>query len=166
MKEDYSFMHSNPEVRNQGFLMNQNVDTSFMKRALFLASLAKGNVGKGPLVGAVYVKDGQILAEGYHRQENGMHAEYDALNNVDVDVTGSTLYVNLEPCAHDDLFQSCTKLIIQKKIKHVVIASLDPNPIENGDGVDQLRSVGIEVTLGVLEEDNLQLNLQYFKRFK
>lgn len=146
--------------------MKQAIDDSLMKRALFLASLAKGQVGKGPLVGAVYVKDGHILAEGYHRQEGGLHAEYDALKDTDVDVTGSMLYVNLEPCGHDDLYASCTKLIIEKKITHVIIASLDPNPIENGDGVQQLQSAGIRVTIGVLEQDNLVLNEAYFKRFK
>ena len=145
--------------------MKHAIDETFMKRALFLASLAKGKVGRGPLVGAVYVKNGMILAEGYHRQEGGLHAEYDALQHVDVDVSGSTLYVNLEPCAHDDRYPSCTKLIITKKIHHVVIGTLDPNPIENGDGVNALKQAGIHITLGVMEDENKLLNQAYFKRF-
>jgi diaminohydroxyphosphoribosylaminopyrimidine deaminase / 5-amino-6-(5-phosphoribosylamino)uracil reductase len=153
-------------IRNQGFFMKQPIDLTFMKRALFLAALARGKVGKGPLVGAVYVKNGQILAEGYHRQENGLHAEYDALQHVDVDVTGSMLYVNLEPCAHADRYAACTPLILEKKLTHVVIGSLDPNPIENGDGVKMLKQAGIQVTLGVLEAENRELNQAYFERFQ
>ena len=150
--------------RIRGFLLMFD-DIYYMKRALTLAAKAKHDVGINPMVGAVYVKDGQIIAEGYHRGFGQIHAEYDAFHHQHINVEGSTLYVNLEPCGHDDLYTACATLLIEQKVKHVVIASLDPNPIEDGDGVARLKAVGIKVTLGVLDKENRQLNADYFKRF-
>jgi diaminohydroxyphosphoribosylaminopyrimidine deaminase/5-amino-6-(5-phosphoribosylamino)uracil reductase len=76
------------------------------------------------------------------------------------------LYVTLEPCAHDDYFPSCAQFVIRKQVKKVVISSLDPNPIENGDGVKALKAAGIEVITGILDLENRQLNHHYFERFK
>ena len=141
-------------------------DAYFMERAFMLASQAKDeDVLINPKVGAVYVKDGHILAEGYHRGFGQLHAEYDALKDKTISVEGATVYVTLEPCAHDDLYPACTKLLIEKNVKRVVIASLDPNPIEDGDGVAALSAAGIAVTTGVLSEKNKTLNAAYFGRF-
>jgi diaminohydroxyphosphoribosylaminopyrimidine deaminase/5-amino-6-(5-phosphoribosylamino)uracil reductase len=154
----------NPEVESRGFLMEK--DQFFMKEALKLASLGKANVGINPMVGAIYVVNQTIVAQGFHRGFGDLHAEYDAFRLVDKDVTGATLYVTLEPCAHDDLYEACTKLVIKKKVQRVVIASLDPNPIEDGDGVKALRAAGILVEIGILKKENETLNRHYFGRFK
>ena len=141
-------------------------DAFYMEHAFMLAAKAKDeDVLINPKVGAVYVKDDRILAEGYHRGFGQLHAEYDALDNTTVDVSGATVYVTLEPCAHDDLYPSCTKLLIEKNVARVVIASFDPNPIEDGDGVAALAAAGIAITTGVLEEKNKVLNAHYFARF-
>ena len=141
-------------------------DIYFMKEALKLAALGRDFVGVNPMVGAIYVLNDTIIAKGYHRAFGDLHAEYDAFRENDISVEDATLYVTLEPCAHDDLYQSCTKLLIQKKVARVVIASLDPNPIEDGDGVAALRNAGMIVEVGVLNEENEKLNELYFKRFK
>jgi diaminohydroxyphosphoribosylaminopyrimidine deaminase / 5-amino-6-(5-phosphoribosylamino)uracil reductase len=141
-------------------------DIYFMKEALKLAALGRDSVGVNPMVGAIYVLNDTIIAKGYHRAFGDLHAEYDAFRENDISVEDATLYVTLEPCAHDDLYQSCTKLVIQKKVARVVIASLDPNPIEDGDGVAALRNAGMIVEVGVLNEENEKLNELYFKRFK
>jgi diaminohydroxyphosphoribosylaminopyrimidine deaminase/5-amino-6-(5-phosphoribosylamino)uracil reductase len=137
-----------------------------MRQALLLASLAEKQVGHDPMVGAIYVKNQKIIAKGYHRKLFGLHAEFDAFKDQDFDVRGATLYVTLEPCAHDDYYPSCASFVIRKGVKKVVIASLDPNPIENGDGVDALTKAGIIVLKGILEDENRKLNQAYFERFK
>jgi diaminohydroxyphosphoribosylaminopyrimidine deaminase/5-amino-6-(5-phosphoribosylamino)uracil reductase len=141
-------------------------DTYYMKEALKLAALGRDSVGINPMVGAIYVLNDSIIAKGYHKAFGDLHAEYDAFRNNDISVEKATLYVTLEPCAHDDLYQSCTKLVISKKVARVVIASLDPNPIEDGDGVTSLKEAGILVEVGVLHAENEKLNAHYFKRFK
>jgi diaminohydroxyphosphoribosylaminopyrimidine deaminase/5-amino-6-(5-phosphoribosylamino)uracil reductase len=164
IEEGYIIFSFNPEVESRGFLMEK--DQFYMKEAFKLASLGKEKVGINPMVGAIYVLNQTIIAQGYHRGFGDLHAEYDAFRVEDKDVTGATLYVTLEPCAHDDLYEACTKLVIKKKVKRVVIASLDPNPIEDGDGVKALKAAGIIVEVGVLKEQNDSLNQHYFKRFK
>ena len=142
-------------------------DQIWMKRAFSLAEKATlSDVQVNPRVGAIYVKDGIVLAEGFHRGFGQLHAEYDALQGKHINVTDSTVYVTLEPCAHDDLYPSCTKLLIQHGVSRVVIASLDPNPIEDGDGVAALKQAGIDVITGVESHYNLTLNHHYFERFK
>jgi diaminohydroxyphosphoribosylaminopyrimidine deaminase/5-amino-6-(5-phosphoribosylamino)uracil reductase len=141
-------------------------DEFYMQRAFNLAALAKDeDVLINPKVGAVYVKNNVILAEGYHKGFGQLHAEYNALKDQPISVEGATVYVTLEPCAHDDLYPACTKLLIEKKVARVVIASFDPNPIEDGDGVAALAAAGIAITTGVLEEKNKVLNAHYFARF-
>ena len=142
-------------------------DQTWMKRAFALAANASlSDVQMNPRVGAIYVRDGVVLAQGFHRGFGKLHAEYDALQGQHVDVKGSIVYVTLEPCAHDDLYPACTKLLIQHGVARVVIASLDPNPIEDGDGVAALQHAGIVVVTGVESEQNLTLNYHYFERFK
>ena len=137
-----------------------------MRQALMLAALGQDRVGDGPMVGAVYVKNQQIITKGFHGKLFGLHAEFDAFKDQDFDVKGATLYVTLEPCAHDDYFPSCAQFVIRKGIKKVFVASLDPNPIENGDGVRMLQEAGIEVITGLMDEENRALNQLYFERFK
>ena len=137
-----------------------------MRQALMLASQAKNKVGHDPLVGVVFTKNRQVITKGLHEKLFGLHAEFSAFKEQDSDVEGSTVYVTLEPCAHDDYFPSCAQFLIQKKVKKVVIASLDPNPIENGDGVQLLKKAGIEVVTGLMDAENRLLNLNYFERFK
>jgi diaminohydroxyphosphoribosylaminopyrimidine deaminase/5-amino-6-(5-phosphoribosylamino)uracil reductase len=146
--------------------LKKRTDVDFMRQALMLAALGKDRVGNGPMVGAVYVKNQQIITKGFHQQQYGLHAEFDAFKMQDFDVKGATLYVTLEPCAHDDYFPSCAHFVIRKGIKKVVIASLDPNPIENGDGVRFLQQAGIDVVTGLMDEENRTLNQPYFERFK
>ena len=137
-----------------------------MRQALMLAAMGKDRVGDGPMVGAVYVKNQQIITKGFHGKLFGLHAEFDAFKDQDFDVKGATLYVTLEPCAHDDYFPSCAQFVIRKGIKKVFVASLDPNPIENGDGVKLLQEAGIDVVTGLMDEENRILNQLYFERFK
>jgi len=138
----------------------------FMRQALMLAALGKDQVGHGPMVGAVYVKNQRVVTKGFHQKLYGLHAEFDAFKDQDFDVLGATLYVTLEPCAHDDHYPSCAQFVIRKGIKKVIIASLDPNPIENGDGVKLLEQAGIQVITGLMDKENQILNQAYFERFK
>lgn len=129
-----------------------------MKRAIELAKGGWGKTNPNPLVGAVIVKDGRLIAEGFHEVIGCAHAEIAAFNNAVEDVYGGTLYVNLEPCSHYGRTPPCAKAIIEAKIKKVVIAMIDPNPKVSGKGVQMLRDAGIEVEVGVLEEEAKKLN--------
>jgi diaminohydroxyphosphoribosylaminopyrimidine deaminase/5-amino-6-(5-phosphoribosylamino)uracil reductase len=134
-----------------------------MKRAIELARNGKGNVHPNPLVGAVIVKDEKVIGEGYHEVYGSAHAEVNAISNAKEEVFGSTMYVTLEPCSHYGKTPPCTKLIIDKGIKKVIIGSLDPNPLVAGKGVEMLEQAGIEVEVGCLEEECLNLNKRFFK---
>jgi len=129
-----------------------------MSRAIKLAKLGWGKTNPNPLVGAVVVKDGKIIAEGYHKQLGGPHAEVEAFNNAKEDVAGGTLYVNLEPCSHYGRTPPCAQKIIDVGIKKVVAAIKDPNPKVSGRGFEMLKNAGIEVEVGVLEEEAIRLN--------
>lgn len=136
---------------------------SYMKRALELAKHGWGRTNPNPLVGAVIVKDGEIIAEGYHEMLGCAHAEVSAFNNANKDVSGGTLYVNLEPCSHYGRTPPCAKAIIEKGIKEVVIAMTDPNPKVAGRGIQMLKEAGIQVVCGVLEEEAKKLNEIFIK---
>jgi len=129
-----------------------------MGRAIELAKKGWGRTNPNPLVGAVIVKNDRVIAEGFHEVIGCAHAEVAAFNNATEDVTGGTLYVNLEPCSHYGRTPPCAKAIIDKKIKKVVIAMIDPNPKVSGRGVQMLRDAGIEVEVGVLEKKARKLN--------
>jgi diaminohydroxyphosphoribosylaminopyrimidine deaminase/5-amino-6-(5-phosphoribosylamino)uracil reductase len=133
-------------------------DEKFMERAIELAKMGWGRTNPNPLVGAVLVKDGRIIAEGFHRALGKSHAEVDAFDNAAEDISGSNLYVNLEPCSHYGRTPPCAKAIIDANIKKVVIAMADPNPKVSGRGIKMLRDAGIEVKVGVLENEALKLN--------
>ncbi len=137
----------------------------FMKIAIEEAKKGFGAVNPNPLVGAVLVKDGKILSKGFHQIYGGPHAEVNAISNSLI-TEDTTLYVTLEPCSHFGKTPPCTELIINSKIKKCVVATLDPNPLVSGQGIKQLKDAGIEVIVGVLENEAINLNRVFFKFIK
>ncbi|MFZ5974827.1 MAG: bifunctional diaminohydroxyphosphoribosylaminopyrimidine deaminase/5-amino-6-(5-phosphoribosylamino)uracil reductase RibD [Bacillota bacterium] len=135
----------------------------YMQRALELAKKGWGRTNPNPLVGAVVVKDGSIVAEGYHEKLGRAHAEVSAFAHAQGDVSGGTLYVSLEPCSHYGRTPPCAEAIIQKGIGRVVVAMEDPNPLVAGRGIRMLREAGIDVTVGVLEAQAKKLNEIFIK---
>lgn len=134
-----------------------------MSRALELAKQGEGWVNPNPLVGAVVVKNGKAIGEGYHRKFGQPHAEVNALEAAGEQAQGADLYVNLEPCSHYGKRPPCADRIIDSGIKRVFIGTRDPNPLVSGKGVDKLNEAGIEVIEGVLEKEAKRLNEIYFK---
>jgi len=140
-----------------------DADLKFMKRALKLAEGGRGYVSPNPLVGAVLVKDGKIVGEGYHQRYGKAHAEVNAIQAGGDESLGSTLYVTLEPCAHEGKTGPCTVQIYEAGISRVVIGIQDSNPLVNGKGINFLKSKGIAVDVGVLQEKCRELNAGYIK---
>lgn len=137
-------------------------DEQFMQAAIEEARKAGSETWLNPRVGAVVVKDGQMIARGHTHQFGDIHAERDALSKISNDQSaGATLYVSLEPCNHYGKQPPCSELIINRKIKRVVIAQTDPHPLVTGKGINKLREHGIEVTTGVLTAAARQLNPHY-----
>ena len=133
----------------------------FMQKCLELAKKGYGLTSPNPLVGCVVTDEfGNIVATGYHHKYGEPHAERDALNHLNKG-EGHTLYVNLEPCSHYGKTPPCTDIIIEKGIKHVVVGMKDPNP--KVSGIEVLRSAGVEVTSGVLEDESKELNEVFIK---
>ena len=137
-------------------------DELYMKLALECAIQGIGRVNPNPLVGAVIVKDGEIIGKGYHEKYGELHAERNALANCTTSKHGSTMYVTLEPCCHYGKTPPCTKAIIENGISKVIIGTLDPNEKMAGKGVEKLRKSGIEVVVGVLEEQCKSINEVFF----
>lgn len=138
------------------------IDENMMKLALQLAQSAEGQTSPNPLVGAVCVKNGQIIGTGAHLKAGTPHAEVHALKMAGAAAFGADLYVTLEPCAHHGQTPPCTELIISSGIRRVIIASTDPNPSVNGRGIEILKQAGIEVSTGVLQEEADYLNRAFF----
>lgn len=144
-------------------------DIEYMQLAIELARKGTGAVNPNPLVGAVIVKDGDIIGEGWHEYYGGLHAERNAIKNAkekNYDLTGATIYVTLEPCCHHGKTPPCTEAVIENKLGRVVIGSLDPNPLVAGKGIDILRKAGIKVESGVLEKECDELNQVFFHYIK
>lgn len=137
-------------------------EEQFMKRAIELAKQGAGWTAPNPLVGAVVVKNGRVIGEGYHRKYGELHAERNALAACTEDPAGATLYVTLEPCCHYGKTPPCTEIIIEKKIAKVVIGSRDPNPKVAGKGARILREHGINVVEDYMREACDALNLVFF----
>ena len=137
-------------------------DREYMQRALDLAKNGWGWTSPNPMVGAVIVKDGEIIGEGWHAKYGELHAERAALAACTGDPAGATMYVTLEPCCHHGKQPPCTDAILEAKIARVVIGSSDPNPQVAGKGVQILRDAGVEVTEGVLREECDALNDVFF----
>ena len=134
-----------------------------MRRAISLAKRGGGWVNPNPLVGAVIVKDGEIIGEGYHEYFGGAHAEVNAFKKSIKPVDGAILYVTLEPCSFEGKTPACVPLIVEKGISSVIIGMVDPNPKVNGIGIEYLRSAGISVTVGILEKEIRLLNESFIK---
>lgn len=137
-------------------------EEQFMKRAIELAKQGVGWTAPNPLVGAVVVKNGRVIGEGYHRKYGELHAERNALAACTEDPAGATLYVTLEPCCHYGKTPPCTEIIIEKKIAKVVIGSRDPNPKVAGKGARILREHGINVVEDYMREACDALNPVFF----
>lgn len=138
-------------------------DALYMKKALALAGKGGGWTSPNPMVGAVIVKDGKIIGEGYHKRYGENHAEIDAINSASLSIEGATFYITLEPCAHYGKTPPCVEKIVELKPSRVVIGTTDPNPVVSGRGIEILKSSGIEIKTGVLEEECVRLNEKYFK---
>lgn len=131
---------------------------SYMKRALALAEKARGFTEPNPLVGAVIVKDGKIVGEGYHKKAGTPHAEINALSDALHQAMGATMFVTLEPCSHYGKTPPCANALVRAGIKEVFIALEDPNPLVNGKGIEILKKAGIIVHTGLLREDAILQN--------
>ncbi len=140
-----------------------SIDTVYMQRALELSKKGIGYTNPNPLVGAVIVKEGRIIGEGYHKYLGGPHAEIDAFQNAIEDVSGSTMYVTLEPCSHYGRTPPCAETIVKNKISKVVVATTDPNPLVAGRGIQVLREHGIEVITDILKDEAMKINEIFIK---
>lgn len=136
----------------------------YMRRCLELAATALGETLTNPMVGAVLVYDGQIISEGFHKGFGLPHAEVDAISKITDNelLSKCTLYVSLEPCCHYGKTPPCTSLILSSGIKRVIVATLDPNPLVHGKGVEELRRAGVDVLVGVLDQEARWLNRRFF----
>lgn len=139
------------------------MDTEYMDLALKLAENGRGHVNPNPMVGAVVVKDGEIIGRGWHKFYGGSHAEVYALDEAGEKAEGATIYVTLEPCSHFGKTPPCVEKIKKMKIKKCVIACLDPNPLVSGRGKKILEEAGIEVVVGVREKEAVELNRVFMK---
>ena len=137
-------------------------DKDYMSRAIELARRGEGWTSPNPMVGAVIVKDGRIIGEGWHHKYGDLHAERDALKNCTEDPKGAVIYVTLEPCCHHGKQPPCVDAIIEAGISKVVMGSGDPNPLVAGKGVKILEDHGIEVIQGVMEQECLDINEVFF----
>lgn len=137
-------------------------DRDYMLRAIELARKAAGFTNPNPLVGAVIVKDGRIIGEGYHRKYGELHAERNAIAALTESAEGATIYVTLEPCCHYGKTPPCTEAIIENKIAKVVIGSRDPNPLVSGKGARILREHGIVVVEDFMREECDKMNDIFF----
>lgn len=135
----------------------------YMQMCFELALKGAGKVSPNPMVGAVIVKDGRIISKGYHHQVGAAHAELDAIENATESLNGAMLYCNLEPCCHTNKrTPPCAQRIVQEQFAKVIISNLDPNPQVAGKGVDLLRAHGVEVEVGVMEQEGKKINEIFF----
>ena len=137
-----------------------------MSRCIQLARLGAGSVAPNPMVGAVLVHEDKIIGEGYHQKYGEAHAEVNCINNVPDEnkslIEKSTMYVSLEPCSHFGKTPPCSNLIIQQKIKKVIIGCRDIYEEVDGKGIERLKNAGVEVVTGVLENESKELNKRFF----
>jgi len=139
-------------------------DIKFMKRALTLAKKGAGHVNPNPLVGAVIVKNGEIIGEGYHEQYGKAHAEVNAFNSCTVSPKGATMYVTLEPCSHHGKTPPCADAVVANGISRLVVGSIDENPLVSS--INKIRGAGIEIVTGVLKEECDAMNGVFFHYIK
>ncbi len=137
-------------------------DEDFMRLAISLAERGQGRAAPDPLVGAVLVRDGRVIGQGWHARCGDLHAERAALADCSEDPRGATLYVSLEPCCHYGHQPPCTSAILEAGIARVVVGSDDPNPLVGGKGIEQLRAHGVQVETGLLKAACDALNYVFF----
>ena len=137
-----------------------------MALALKLSKLGQAGVGANPMVGCVISRDDKIIAKDYHHQYGQEHAEINALNQIGHKAENCKLYVTLEPCSHHGKTPPCINAIIKSGIKKVYVATLDPNPLVSGSGVKLMKENGIDVEIGLLENNAIEVNRGFFKRMK
>lgn len=141
-------------------------DTQCMALALQLSSKGRHTVHANPMVGCVIARGGEILAQDYHREFGKGHAEVNALAQINGEATDTTLYVTLEPCSHHGKTPPCAEAVIAAGVTKVIIATLDPNPLVAGTGAQMLKDAGIEVEVGLLENEAKNLNRGFIKRMQ
>lgn len=141
-----------------------NKDEKYMLRCLELAKQGLGNVAPNPMVGCLIVHQNNIIGEGYHQQYGEAHAEVNAINSVTDKnlLSESTLYVNLEPCAHYGKTPPCSDLIIKNKIPKVIVGCIDSFSEVSGKGIQKMKNAGIEVIVGILEKESREINKRFF----
>ena len=139
-------------------------DEAWMARALRLAERGRYTTMPNPRVGCVLVKDGELVGEGFHMRSGEAHAETHALAKAGDKASGATAYVTLEPCSHHGRTGPCCEALIQAGVARVVVAMQDPNPLVAGRGIERMRAAGIQVDVGVLEEDAWALNAGFLLR--
>jgi diaminohydroxyphosphoribosylaminopyrimidine deaminase/5-amino-6-(5-phosphoribosylamino)uracil reductase len=140
-----------------------DLDRWHMERALALAEKGRGFVEPNPLVGCLIARGAEVIGEGWHRRFGGPHAEIEALRIAGERARGACLYVTLEPCCHHGKTPPCTEAILNAGIERVVVAQRDPFPAVDGGGLAELRSSGIEVEVGLLDDEARRLNAPYLK---
>jgi len=145
------------------FVSNSRLDEFYMRMALELAAKGLGRTSPNPMVGAVLVKEGQVVGQGYHLKAGASHAEVVAIQQAGDFAKGAALYVNLEPCCHAGRTGPCTEVLLAAGVSRVIVAMVDPNPLVAGQGLERLKSAGVEVKTGVLAEDARNLNEVFIK---
>ena len=150
-----------------GHAVNEK-DHHFMGMAIQLAKHGLGAVEPNPMVGCVLVRDGLVIGKGYHQKFGGPHAEVEALRSLESpkQASGVTAYVSLEPCCHHGKTPPCAQALIDAGVSRVVVAMADPFPKVSGGGLSLLRSEGVEITVGVMQEEAEELNAPYLKRVR
>ena len=156
-------MHSGHFCLKEVLNMVRQEDIEYMRRAMELAERGVGFTNPNPMVGAVIVKGGKVIGEGWHERCGEWHAERNAFRNCTVPAEGATMYVTLEPCCHYGKTPPCTEAIIEHGIARVVVGMEDPNPLVAGKGIALLREAGIEVVCGVEEEALREQNRVFLK---
>ena len=147
-------------------------DEQYMQRCLELAEMGMGNVSPNPMVGCVIVHEDHIIGEGYHKKFGQAHAEVNAINDVlnrfpdsaSMLLSNSTVYVNLEPCAHFGKTPPCADLLIKHRVKKVVVGNTDPFSDVNGQGIERLKNAGVEVRVGIYKDACTEVNRRFFTR--
>ncbi|HEX9272437.1 MAG TPA: bifunctional diaminohydroxyphosphoribosylaminopyrimidine deaminase/5-amino-6-(5-phosphoribosylamino)uracil reductase RibD, partial [Candidatus Binatia bacterium] len=140
-----------------------DLDKRYLRMVCRLARKAAGRTSPNPMVGAVLVRGGKIIATGFHRIAGADHAEIVALKRAGAKAKGSTLYINLEPCSHYGRTPPCSRALIHAGIKEVVVGMKDPNPLVGGKGFRELKRAGIKVRVGLLEQECRTLNEAFVK---
>ena len=144
---------------------DSKIHLKWMRRAIDLALLGKGRTSPNPMVGAVILdQNGELIAEGFHLKAGLPHAEAMAFDNLKKNAQGGSIYVNLEPCCHEGKTPPCVKRIISSGLKKVFVSIKDPDVRVSGQGIDQLRKAGLEVNLGLCEEEAIQINKSFIHR--